>query len=411
MRSDKVPEKGSNELLVILRIFAGVVFTIAFLGFLYVMFILWVVFSTSRDDLYLFYTLVIGATLYVLVIRQCFLGYKFRKRVVFVFGGIIVVMVIAWGVTVQYHRHIDRIPVFAENMVSDNLSRFQPFGENSLVAVLPQTSTLALHGDLPKMDCALALYPVVAAFVKATYNEEAVGHDNSLFRFSTSPVAYNNLIAGETDILLATLPSAEQVEAARTAGVELKFTPIGKEAFVFFVNKQNRVDDLTVAQLQDIYGGKIKNWRQVGGKNGDIMAFQRNPGSGSQNTLEKFMEGRPLMSPPRNETIGGMGGIVSHVANYKNFKDALGFSFRYFVQEIMGDDQVKMLRINGVYPDKASIRDGSYPLAYEFYAVTRADNLNPNIDRLIDWMLSPQGQYLIEASGYVPIGDAWIEQQ
>ena len=74
----------------------------------------------------------------------------------------------------------------------------------------------------------------------------------------------------------------------------------------------------------------------------------------------------------------------------------------------MGEEHVKMLAIDEVYPDKASIRDGSYPLAYDFYAVTRANNTNPNVEKFIQWMLSPEGQYLIEASGYVAIGETLL---
>lgn len=398
----------NNTVVLVFRIVGGIVLTIALLYALFILFVLWAMFSTHRDGLYILYTFVIVLTVYVFLLKQLILWRKPKKRGVLPFIGILVVAVLAWVITAQYYSRIDRIPVFAEDAVNVSLKRFEPFKPGSPVAVLPQKAALTLSEDLPQFDCALALYPVVTAFVQAVYDEDAsrevIAKRGGLYYYSPSPAAWESLTNGHTDIILATVPSAAQVEYAREKGVEFVLTPIGKEAFVFFVNVENPVDGLTVAQLQDIYGGKITGWKQVGGKNWRIRAFQRNEGSGSQNTLVKFMAGKPLMSPPQNENIGGMGGIVSHIANYKNFKNALGFSFRYFVQEIMGEEHVKMLAINGVYPDKASIRDGSYPLAYDFYAVTRADNANPNVDEFIQWMLSPQGQYLIEASGYVAIG-------
>jgi len=69
----------------------------------------------------------------------------------------------------------------------------------------------------------------------------------------------------------------------------------------------------------------------------------------------------------------------------------------------VGNDNVKMLSLNGVYPSAENIRNGSYPIIAEFYAIYRADNNNPNIPVLIDWLLSEEGQTLIEKSGYVRI--------
>ena len=70
---------------------------------------------------------------------------------------------------------------------------------------------------------------------------------------------------------------------------------------------------------------------------------------------------------------------------------------------MVGNEAVKMLALNGVYPSAENIRNGSYPIVAEFYAVYRADNDNENIPLLIDWILSPEGQRLIEESGYVSI--------
>lgn len=62
-----------------------------------------------------------------------------------------------------------------------------------------------------------------------------------------------------------------------------------------------------------------------------------------------------------------------------------------------------MISVNGVYPDIESIRNNEYPIVTQFYAVYRTDNDNPNIAKLIDWILSDEGQELIEKCGYVPM--------
>lgn len=70
---------------------------------------------------------------------------------------------------------------------------------------------------------------------------------------------------------------------------------------------------------------------------------------------------------------------------------------------IVGNDEVKMLLLNDVYPDAENIRSGTYPAVTQFYAIYREDNQNPNVKILIDWLLSDEGQTLIERSGYVRI--------
>ena len=80
---------------------------------------------------------------------------------------------------------------------------------------------------------------------------------------------------------------------------------------------------------------------------------------------------------------------------------SIGFSFRYYLADMVGNAGVKMLSLDGVYPSAENIRDGSYPIVAEFYAIYRAEDDNPNIPILIEWILSPAGQAIIEGCGYV----------
>ena len=70
---------------------------------------------------------------------------------------------------------------------------------------------------------------------------------------------------------------------------------------------------------------------------------------------------------------------------------------------MVANSGVKMLKLNGVYPSAENIQNRTYPIVAQFYAIYRADNDNENIPLLIDWLLSPEGQELIEGSGYVRI--------
>jgi phosphate transport system substrate-binding protein len=283
-----------------------------------------------------------------------------------------------------------------------NLNEYKPFTENTKAVQLDELSTLKMEEDLPRLDGATALYPLYSAFAQATYPEKEYNISNSEVMCNTTVGAYENLINGEVDIIFAARPSKQQLMEAKMKGVELKLTPIGREAFVFFVNSKNKVNELSTNQIQDIYSGKITNWAELGGSDDKIRAFQRPENSGSQTMLQKLMEGKTLMIPPNEDVVSGMGGIIEQTASYRNYKNAIGYSFLFFATEMIQDGQIRLLKVDGINPEKSTIKSGEYPLATEFYAVT-AGSENPNIDLLIEWILSSQGQSLVERTGYTVI--------
>jgi phosphate transport system substrate-binding protein len=95
--------------------------------------------------------------------------------------------------------------------------------------------------------------------------------------------------------------------------------------------------------------------------------------------------------------------MIETVADYTNYKDSLGFSFRFFTNEMVGNRDIKLLDIDGITPNIENIANGKYPLSSNFYAVTLEDTTNPNVQKLLDWIVSPQGQKLVEKVGYVGV--------
>ncbi|HAM14849.1 MAG TPA: hypothetical protein DCP91_03095 [Eggerthellaceae bacterium] len=183
--------------------------------------------------------------------------------------------------------------------------------------------------------------------------------------------------------------------------MEFDYTPVGREGFVFLVNASNPVDSLAVEQVKGIYSGKITNWREVGGADEPIVAYQRNADSGSQSMMERFMGDTALMDPlGEMRTAGSMSGLVRKIAEYDNGKGAIGYSFRYYVTNLVGDHDVKLLEIEGVPPTLESMEDGSYPILGEFYAVTRKGDDSGNLSRLLEWIRGEQGQELVAKCGY-----------
>ena len=248
-----------------------------------------------------------------------------------------------------------------------------------------------ITGDLPVIDGAAALVPVFNSFVYSLYPEESVKYESgdftsdSALQYHNTRGAYKGIVDGTADIIFCAKPSDEQVQYGLDNGVELELTPIGREAFVFLVNKNNPVDNLSMAQLKDIYTGKITNWKQVGGANRPINVVQRNKGSGSQTTLEKLF-GKDIKS----NFFGPLGASI-------------GFSFRFYVEELTKHGHIKMLSLNDVYPNRENVQNETYPIVSNFFAVTRKGekDTNENIKKVLDFILSPTGQDIVNETGYV----------
>ena len=278
---------------------------------------------------------------------------------------------------------------------------YLPFVEGS---DLPRiNSSFKLSDDLPVLDGAAALVPVYAAIIENVYPKGCVtfeggefSDDNyygenfapdSAMQYKNTVRGYKAIVDGDTDILFCAGPSEDQKKYAKEQGVELVYVPIGLEGFVFFVNENNPIDDLSVEDVRKIYACEYTNWSQVGGANRPINPVTRLKGSGSQTTFEAFMKDYKIGTKTPLAIFGG----------------SIGFSFRYYMDGIVGNDAVKMISLNGVYPSAENIQNRSYPVVAQFYAIYRADNENENITALIDWLLSDEGQTLIEQTGYVRI--------
>ena len=287
--------------------------------------------------------------------------------------------------------------VFTNRCVNDFSSEMQaksvevheylPFAEET--KIVKKEASEKLSGDLPVIDGAAALVPVFNSFVYSLYPENSVKYESgdftsdSALQYHNTRGAYKGIVDGDIDIAFCAKPSDDQVQYGLDNGVELELTPIGREAFVFLVNKENPVNNLTMEQLKDIYTGKITNWKDVGGANRPINVVQRNQGSGSQTTLEKLF-GKDIAS----NFFGPLGASI-------------GFSFRFYVEELTKHGHIKMLELNGVYPDRNNVQSNAYPIVSNFFAVTRKGETNPNVQKVLDFILSPTGQDIINEVGYV----------
>ena len=290
-------------------------------------------------------------------------------------------------------------------------------------------------GTYPSMDGSTVCVPMAMEFARQWLglNEEDL---KGFVSFSTTPNAYDRLIHNlpnqmvtimsentvmddthPIDLLIGTEANADEKKEAEAAGKELVYVPVCCDAFVFFINRNNRVDSLTTEQIRDIYSGTattdeewgireviphIRDWSEVGGEKGEILAYQRPHGSGSQTAMEELvLKGREIITANENYITGGMAEIVSRVGNYEDSPNAIGYSYLYYLQSLYVDEKIKVIAVDGIEPTAANIQSGRYPYSVRYYAVYEKGNAVA--ERFVQWAVSDEGQKCIEQAGYIPL--------
>jgi phosphate transport system substrate-binding protein len=258
--------------------------------------------------------------------------------------------------------------------------------------------------NYPKVDGSTATIPLsenIAAKLLNLTSEEG----KAFIKHNTTHNAYVNLINGKADIIFVTEPSLDELELAKKSGIELEVIPVVKEAFVFLVNKKNTVDSISIKQLQDIYQGKIKNWKEIGGLDIEIIPYQRPENSGSQTImLGLVMKDLKIMDAPKELKPSEMSTLIEVIASYDNSDKAIGYSVYYFANSMYNKETIKFVKVNGVEPNNETIKSGQYPYTSAYYAVIKkTEPKESNARKLLAWILSDEGQKLAEQSGYVPL--------
>ncbi len=282
-------------------------------------------------------------------------------------------------------------------------------GSSAASPAVQQPEPFLTVEEFPPLDGSTACIPLMAQILADTTGmdlEEA----RSSITVSTTAYAWENFgLYDTTTRMLVVYEAPDYVkEELQKANVQLEQKPIGVDALVFIVNEDNPVQALTRQQLRDIYAGKITNWKDVGGKDQEIVAFQRGEDSGSQTLFKKLLiQGGELMTPPTELAPAAMGELVDSIADYNNSANAIGFSVYYYIDQMYSKPGLRLLAVDGVTPGNDTLADGSYPLCNDFYAVIHPDVAADSPERrLYDWLDTADGIACIQKAGYVPAGSA-----
>ena len=260
--------------------------------------------------------------------------------------------------------------------------------------------------SFPRLDGSTSTAPLgraVAAALLGETEEEV----SDLISFSRTTNSFRALMAGEADLLIVGEPNASVYDEMEEAGFEASIDTFATDGLIFVVNADNPVDDLTTDQIRAIYAGEITNWKEVGGDDLPITPFQRNEDAGSQALMKKLVMGdTPLMTPPADYVVDSMMGLMEAVRSYDNSPGAIGYSVYYYANDMKMASGLKILSVDGVAPSADTIRREEYPHRNAYYVVMAADTPEDSpTARVYHWLLSREGQALIDKQGYVSVLD------
>jgi phosphate transport system substrate-binding protein len=205
---------------------------------------------------------------------------------------------------------------------------------------------------------------------------------------------------GTTEIADSSRPIKDKEKQA----VQAKFnvapaeTAVAKDGVAFYVHESNAVQKLSIDQLRRIYEGEIKNWKDVGGKDARIVLYSRENSSGTYAYVkEEVLKGEDYA--PEAQTLPGTAAVVNAVAKEPNGIGYGGAAYAKGVREV----RVAATDADaGELPAKANVVSGKYPLSRNLFMYTRGAPKG-EAKAFVDWVLSPEGQAVVEKVGYYPL--------
>ena len=194
---------------------------------------------------------------------------------------------------------------------------------------------------------------------------------------------------GLCDIGLSSRDLKDEEKAMGLIGTILAY-----DGIAIIVNPENPVSDLTIEQIAKIYTGEITNWKEIGGNDAEIVLIGREAGSGTRDGFESIT--KTTEKCKYRQELTSTGDVITTVAGNPA---AIGYASLASVK-----NTVKALKVDGVAPSEATIKDGSYRVQRNFVLVTKADSkLSDAAQKFFDYITSSDASEVIKSAGAVPV--------
>lgn len=215
-----------------------------------------------------------------------------------------------------------------------------------------------------------------------------------------SGVGIAALINGGTEICQASRPMKSSEidklkERFNTKGVEI---PVAMDGLSLYLNEENKVSELTLDQVKGIYTGQITNWKEVGGDDAKILLYGRENSSGTYSFLkDNVLKGADFAA--QTQTLPGTAAIVNAVAKDKY---GIGYGGAAYAKGVKYCKVKKDALTQGYEPSLETVKSGNYPISRYLFWYLR-NKPTGETKKLVDWVLSEQGQQIASKVGYFPI--------
>lgn len=204
-----------------------------------------------------------------------------------------------------------------------------------------------------------------------------------------SSAGITNAISGVSQIGMASRDLKQEEKDSN-----LQELIIAYDGIVVVTHPSNPVKNLTMEQVKQIFTGEVTNWKEVGGKDMEIVVVSREDGSGSRDAFQEIVGYESGQLIKNAIVASGNGNIKTTVAMNKH---AIGFiSFEYI------DESVSAMDINGVQATAENVLAGQYELSRPFLFVHKED-VPESAKQFMEFILTPQGQKVVESAGAIPL--------
>lgn len=211
--------------------------------------------------------------------------------------------------------------------------------------------------------------------------------------------------AGQVEIAMSSKPLSDE-DRARFPAVDFVATEIGQDAVGIIVRREvadGGVRSLDRGQLKALFEGRVRNWRELGGPDLDVFVYDKEPGRGTREVLDRYLYGPAGKAPPppASDHFAVVGGNEETRAKLLSTPGAVGPLSSSFVR---GHPQLASLAVDGVEPTAAAVRSGTYPMARPLFLITDGPPAG-DAERFVDYVLSAEGQELVTRHGYLTLAE------
>ncbi|MEA2464075.1 MAG: phosphate transport system substrate-binding protein [Acidobacteriota bacterium] len=207
------------------------------------------------------------------------------------------------------------------------------------------------------------------------------------------------LINGTVDLAQSSraMKDDEKQKAAKARGAEIMEQAVALDGLAVFVNTANPLQSLSIAQVRDLFQGKVTNWKQVGGPDAPVVLYGRESSSGTYDYFREHVLAKGDFAPAV-QTLQGTAAIINAVGRDKNGIGYGGIAYAKDVRPLAISDEGKA----AVAPAEATVANGTYPLSRKLFFY-HAQNAPERVTKFVQWTLTPEAQALVTRVGYFPL--------